>query len=231
MEHSRTSGADRHVISTMLAQTEPARWVFAGDSITHGAVHTFGTRDYTELFSERVRFELGRSRDCVIKTGISGWRICDLLRDLEWSLLQHRPHVVSLHFGMNDCNDGEPGLIEFRQSYLAVIDRVRSHCGSTVIVHTPNPVLPEDAIRSRQLPAYVDTMREIAGAASAIMIDHFAHWEDQYIFHWLADAIHPNEFGHRAMAHLLLQELGLWDPVSAVCRLFTPDHSTYLKNR
>jgi hypothetical protein len=59
-------------IKALIGGREPVRWVFSGDSITHGALHTFGLRDYTELFSERVRFEMGRGLDVVMKTAISG---------------------------------------------------------------------------------------------------------------------------------------------------------------
>ena len=49
--------------------------MFTGDSITHGALHTMGWRSYPEHFAERVRWELGRMRDIVINTGISGDRM------------------------------------------------------------------------------------------------------------------------------------------------------------
>ncbi len=225
------ASADREAIANLLSGTEPARWIFAGDSITHGALHTFGARDYTELFSERLRYELGRVRDCVIKTGVGGWRIRILRDDLDWSLLQHRPHVVSLHFGMNDCTDEAAGLAGFREDYEAVIDRVRSDFDAAVIVHTPNPVLPDDPVRFEWLPAYVGIAREIAQSTGAILIDHFARWQDEYLFHWLADAIHPNDIGHRAMAHELLRELNLWDRASPVCRLFVSDHAKRLGNQ
>ena len=64
-------------IADLLRRDQPMKWLFAGDSITHGALHTLGWRDFTELFSERVRWELKRTRDFVIKTGISGWKITD----------------------------------------------------------------------------------------------------------------------------------------------------------
>lgn len=223
--------ADRETLGVLLARAEPARWIFAGDSITHGALHTFGARDYTELFSERLRYELGRVRDCVIKTGVSGWRIRLLRDDLEWSLLQHRPHAVSLHFGMNDCTEGEAGLAGFRRDYLEVIDQARSEFGAELVVHTPNRVLPDDEIRFAWLPAYVDVIREIADRTGAVLVDHFARWEHEYIFHWLADPVHPNDLGHRVMAHLLLRELGMWDPQSLVCRLLVPDHARRLESQ
>ena len=41
-------------IRRLLSRDAPVKWLFTGDSITHGALHTIGWRDYTELFSERV---------------------------------------------------------------------------------------------------------------------------------------------------------------------------------
>src|SRR5580765_4964844 len=100
-EHSMKTESSSQMIEGLMRSPEPIRWVFAGDSITHGALHTFGWRDYTELFAERVRWELGRMRDVVIKTGVSGWRVPDLKGDLTWSVLQHRPQVLSIALGMN----------------------------------------------------------------------------------------------------------------------------------
>ena len=40
-------------------------WLFTGDSVTAGDQHTYGRRDYTELFAERIRYELGRISDTV----------------------------------------------------------------------------------------------------------------------------------------------------------------------
>ena len=90
-------------ITELIARPEPLRWLFAGDSITHGALHTMGWRNYVELFTERVRWEMRRMRDCLINTACSGWRIEHLRDDLEWSLLQHRPQIISINLGMNDC--------------------------------------------------------------------------------------------------------------------------------
>ena len=43
-------------IRALLAdKSHPLTWVFTGDSITHGAKHTHGSRTYVEHFAERVR--------------------------------------------------------------------------------------------------------------------------------------------------------------------------------
>ena len=52
-------------IQQFLRSPEPIKWIFDGDSITHGALHTVGWRDYTEHFTERLRYEMGRMRDVV----------------------------------------------------------------------------------------------------------------------------------------------------------------------
>lgn len=64
-------------IKQLLKQDKPVKWLFTGDSITHGASHTFGWRDYVQVFEERARYELGRVSDVVIRTGISGWTTRD----------------------------------------------------------------------------------------------------------------------------------------------------------
>src|SRR5262249_8094820 len=93
-------------IKQLLAAREPVVRIFTGDSITHGALHTLGWRSYPEHFAERVRWELGRMRDVVINTGISGDQTGGLLADLDWRVLHFQPHVVSIMLGMNDCSRG-----------------------------------------------------------------------------------------------------------------------------
>ena len=113
-----------------LPLDEPLRWVFAGDSITHGALHTMGWRDYTELFSERLRHELKRPRDCVVKTGVLLF-LAELLRLRlpELALLHDRAvkcyefvlHCFKFVFPLSaTCVDDTKELIDYR---FADLDR------------------------------------------------------------------------------------------------------------
>src|SRR5687767_5510733 len=106
---------DRDRIASLLAgPAARVKWLFTGDSITHGALQTFGYRDYVEHFDERIRYELRRTFDYVLKTGTNGWRITNLKTELKWNVLQFSPQVVSLNFGMNDCVSGMANLDQFR---------------------------------------------------------------------------------------------------------------------
>lgn len=218
-----TSDLDR--VRKLLAAPQPIRWVFAGDSITHGALHTMGWRDYVELFSERVRWEMQRVRDCVIKTGVSGWKATSIQDDLEWSVLQYRPEVVSINVGMNDCAAGVGAREEFERVYARVVARIRES-GAAVLLHTPNRILPADTLRAPSLSEYACAAREISEKTGAVLIDHFAAWEawekNGWLAYLLSDAIHPNECGHRLMNRTLLSALGMWDDQSLTGRMLIP---------
>ena len=214
-------------IRALLDRPTPVRWVFAGDSITHGAAHTVGWRDYTELFSERIRWELGRTRDIVIKTGISGWTVEDLIADLEWNVLQFRPECVSLMFGLNDCLKGPDGIDRFRETYTRIIETIRAETGAEILMHTPNWLLPTDrAARVEFLPMYREAVLEIAKVTCAACVDHFPIWAAAEpsggMHHWLAHGCHPNEYGHRVLVHTIFRELGIWDEKSWTCQLNVP---------
>lgn len=205
-------------ITRLLSGTEPTRWVFAGDSITHGAKHTWGERDFVEVFSERLRTEMRRGRDHVITTAISGWCIHDLEADVEWSLLQYRPHVASFMFGLNDCSASDQDVTAFTASYLRVIDLALDR-GAAVLLHTPNRLLAtETPERRANLPEYVNAVREIARIRDVVLIDHYAAWaaadENGEIEFWINHGCHPNGAGHRVLARLLFERLDLWEPRS-----------------
>lgn len=218
---------DGETIAGLLAKSDPITWVFAGDSITQGALHTMGWRDHVELFGERVRWELRRYRDAVVKTGVSGWKVQTLAADLKWSVLRYEPDVVSIALGMNDCVAGADGAGAFRSGLKDLVTAVRrERPRAAVLLHTPVRILPADALRFPNLPHYIDAVIAVAGETGAVLVDHHAAWAEAEtngtIPYWLSDPCHPNECGHRAMARTLLQAVGLWDPASVVGRLFVP---------
>ena len=214
-------------IADLLKGDQPVKWLFAGDSITHGALHTLGWRDFTELFSERVRWELKRTRDFVIKTGISGWKITDLADDLEWNVLQFNADVVLMKFGMNDCTLGEDGMATFKRTYMDVVEKIEAG-GARVLLQTPNPVLDYvQPPRSTHIAAYRALVLEIAAECHVPLIDHFERWNGRETIgtlqHLLVDGFHPNEYGHRLLAQGLFEELGIWDPAgSLTCQQMIP---------
>jgi lysophospholipase L1-like esterase len=216
--------SDLEGIQSLPAGSEPVLWLFAGDSITHGAVHTLGWRSYVEHFAERVRTELGRHRDHVINSGVSGFKTDQLLADLEHLVLRFEPKVISVMMGMNDAAAGPDGRQAFKANYAQLLERLRAETKALLIVHTPNPITPTEPFR-QDLPAYVDVIRELATRYEPVVVDQFARWNERRTpLDLLLDdgTIHPNHYGHMLMAHNLFKALGIWDPASATCSLEVP---------
>lgn len=209
-------------IQKWLKQPEPVTWVFTGDSITHGALHTLGWRSYPEHFAERVRWELRRMRDVVINTGISGDRTGGFLTDIDWRALRFEPHVVSLMFGMNDCTAGEAGREKFRKLVQALVDKIME-AGAIPLLNTPNTILGSGG--RGDLPAYAEIVREVATNGNIALVDHWQNWQTKRpkpedVLPWLEDkTIHPGVLGHREFAHEVFRTLGIFDPASPTCKL------------
>jgi len=214
-------------IKALLAGKDPVTWVITGDSVTHGALHTLGWRSYPEHFAERVRWELRRMRDIVINTGVSGDRIPGVLADLEWRVLQFKPHVASLMFGMNDCNDGPAGREKFREDLATLVTRIRE-AGAIPLLNTPNTVYIKNSKGREDLPEYARIVREYAVANELALVDHWEHWQQakpdqEQLLPWIEDSrIHPGVYGHREFAKEIFRVLGIYDENSPTCKLEVP---------
>jgi len=213
-----------HRIENALKAGPPMKWLFCGDSITQGALHTHGFRNYVELFEETIRAERKRKQDIVINTSIGGHTTEDLIQGFEWRIGQFTPSFVLLMIGMNDSSTTRTvPLARFRENLRVLAERTRE-IGAVPVMQTTCPVVPGFEPDRLSLPEYMDAVRELAGEQDLPLIDHARHWLDQPAFPvgWMSDAIHPNRWGHLAFARLLLQSIGLADPNYFVFREFLP---------
>jgi lysophospholipase L1-like esterase len=212
-------------------KTRPITWVFVGDSITHGARHTNGSRSYPEHFAERVRCELERYADIVINAGVTNDTTNVLLNTWEARVTRFKPDVVSIMEGMNDSCDGavipvlegmDGRLIDkkkFANNLHEIIRRVRQ-IGAIPLLHTMNAINPSADLQRKNLPTYVAVIRAVARNEKVILVDNYKHWQTNTNFcKWLNDAIHPNEVGHRAIADEMFRALSIFDDKSPTCLL------------
>lgn len=209
----------------LMSRDAPLTWLFTGDSVAAGVRHLHGHRDYTQLFAERVRWELDRPRDVVVNTAVGGSTVRELADDLEHRVLRFRPDVVVLGTGFNDTRNEAAGAGPFRAGYREVVDR----CAESVFVaQTPNGSMPTASAHVRpHLPAYTEVIREVAAERELTLVDHAEVWreaEERGIMEaWISQGCHPNLYGHRVMAHTLLRSLDLFSlEGSVVCRLAVP---------
>jgi acyl-CoA thioesterase I len=204
-----------------LTSDTPATWIFTGDSITHGLVHTAGYRSYVEHFHERLRGELDRTADCVINTAVNGNRTGDLIANFDHRVTRFAPAVVSVMLGTNDATAGQPGLRQFSENLTAIVAAIRA-TGAQPLLNTPPWIDVTRAQTRASLPEYAAVVAEVADRAGVPVIDHYAYWDgvDQARrLSWLADPFHPNARGHLELATTLFRGLEIFDPASPVCAL------------
>ena len=212
-------------VKKLFASNDPVKWIFYGDSITHGALHTFGQRDYVELFSERVRFELARTMDIIITTAISGDNTRGLLNSFDWRVAQFKPDVVFLMIGMNDCNaDNDIGIDEFESNLSELATKI-DDLNAVPVLQTTCPILPGQAPERFPLfDSYMDAIRKVASDRALPFIDHAKFWRENpdSHFYWMNNAFHPNADGHRAFAQYIYRCLEIYDENSHSCRFHIP---------
>lgn len=215
---------DLERITKLIAQKNPIKWIFTGDSITAGVKHTQGYRSYPEIFGERIRWEMGRPRDMVVNTAISGNITQNILDDFNWRIGQFKPEVVSLMIGTNDCARKEMTAEIFGVILNVLLDKIRE-TGAIPILHTPNVIIMEYAPERADLPGYVGVIQKTAEKKNIILVDNYVYWEEviksnsgiNVFKEWLNDPLHPNGAGHLEIARLMFKELSIFNPKDPTC--------------
>lgn len=210
-------------IKQLLRSETPIKWLFYGDSITHGSLHTSGQRSYVELFSERIRYELNRSMDIVVNTAISGNTSQDLLDGFEWRVVEVKPDVVFIMIGMNDCHKPKGIKIEyFKANLLKLIALIKS-LDAVPVMQTTCPVLSgkPDYLSYASLDSYMDVIRGIAQTEELELIDHTLFWQESIEYHgkWMNNLVHPNGIGHRVFARTIYKYFDIYDETAPSSKL------------
>lgn len=193
------------VLQALLAREEPVTWVFAGDSITHGCMHTDYLRNFQEHFTQAVKTSPERAHDTVVNTGVSGATTRELTANFDAWVADYRADVVFLCFGMNDCaTDGITPEI-YAQNLREAVRRIRAS-GAAPVLQTPNT-----SDRQRELRPYLEELRLLAAQEGVLLADHNAFWaaHPKEVKKLMADSIHPNEYGHLLWVRYLLRSLDI----------------------
>lgn len=211
--------ADLTRIRELLTDSAPLNWVLTGDSITHGLVHTQGARSYVEHMHELVRGDLDRTRDVLINTAISGWRVAQLLEDFDRRVSTWQPHIVTLMVGTNDCSTGGVFPVidppEFTASINDFVMRVRE-LDAIPVLQTPPAVDVSNAPERARIADFAQAVREVADQQETILVDQFARFAKlgasragEIAWGLLNDPLHPNTAGHAVLALELAETLGI----------------------
>lgn len=196
--------------SLLATGGEPARIVCIGDSITGVYYHTGGLRAYPEMLEIALRKLYPQAQLTVRNAGISGDTTKGALARLDRDVLSHKPHLVTVMFGMNDLV-GTP-LAEFQKNLKEICARCRQ-AGAEVLLCTQNSVVETPARSGSKLAEFTQAIRDVGIAESVEVADCYAVYESvrsKDTVEWsllLSDPIHPNMDGHKVFASAIAQAI------------------------
>ncbi|MFO0888016.1 MAG: GDSL-type esterase/lipase family protein [Isosphaeraceae bacterium] len=190
----------------LLAAGGPLSVICFGDSVTGVYYHTGSRRAYTDMLEIALRQAHPRARIIAINAGISGNTTRDALARIDHDVLDKRPDLVSVMFGLNDMT--RVPVDEYRENLRAIVAKCRA-ANAEVILCTPNNVITTPDRPSERLRVYCDAVRGVGEALAVPVVDVHAAFEalrarDPRAWRLsLSDEIHPNMDGHRRIAELL----------------------------
>jgi lysophospholipase L1-like esterase len=190
--------------------SSPVTIACLGDSVTGVYYHTGGRRAYPEMLELAIRTALPQAQVKVINAGISGHTTTEGLARLDRDVLQHKPDLVTISFGLNDMTRVPEE--QFVDNLTTLVARCRE-AKAQVVLCTPNAVISTPGRPVEKLIRYCDKIRELGRHLNVPVCDQFAAGEalrarDAWAWRMtLSDEIHPNLDGHRRMARELCRTI------------------------
>ena len=186
-----------------LAMKQPVKIVCLGDSVTGIYYHTGGRRAYPEMLEIALKQVAPQTEISVINAGISGNSTIDALKRLQKDVLEHRPDVVTVMFGLNDM--ARVPKPDFQANLEQIIAQCRG-VNAAVILCTPNGVINTSGRPIDKLLEYNNVLKEVGRQQRVPVSDVYAAYEllrqaDPVAWRLLlSDEIHPNMDGHQQNA-------------------------------
>jgi lysophospholipase L1-like esterase len=168
--------------------TEPIRIVYMGDSITFGQYFDPSLR-WSTTSDERLReISLTVSFE-TFNRGISGETTRQGLERFSTDVQELRPSVMTLQFGLNDCNcwdtdEGLPRVSEraFTANLVEMIERARRFGTEEIVLSTNHRTLkrnrlPNGEIYEDRNTRYSELIREVAAETGVALCDVWEAFE------------------------------------------------------
>ncbi|NLX99340.1 MAG: hypothetical protein GXY83_24650 [Rhodopirellula sp.] len=193
-----------------LQAGQPVKVVCLGDSVTGIYYHTGGRRAYPEMLGWALKTAFPQTAVTAVNAGISGNSTIDGLNRLQKDVLDHKPDLVTIMFGLNDMV--RVPKLDFQVNLGQMIQRCRQ-AGAEVILCTPNSVIDTPGRPIPRLVEYCGAIKEVAQKYEVPLSDVYATYESLRArdpLAWrllLSDEIHPNMDGHKLNAETLCRSI------------------------
>lgn len=196
-----------------LVGGELVKIVAFGDSITAGGDATRPDLIFWQRWAEELRRTYPRTHVAVINGATGGDSTVQGLQRLQAKVLEHKPDLVLMGFGMNDHNQGGVPIPLFELNLKQMIERIRTETEAEVILFSAFPPNPLWKFGTQRMADYAAATERVARETACAYADVFNNWQAMAARKKPEDLLgnninHPNDFGHW-IYYRVLCELGL----------------------
>ena len=199
-------GAEEKLRTARLLESgqETVRIVCFGSSITGIYYHTGSRRAWSDMLGIALGRMYPKAKIEVVNAGVSGNSTVQALQRIRTDVLDRKPHLVAVMFGMNDVVRNTPQT--FHDNLVNIVNQCRG-AGSEVVLMTSNAILPEDSRRPEgRLEEFVQVTRAVGRELGVPVADCYRAYADvrrvsrRAFLEVMSDTIHPNMRGHKIFA-------------------------------
>jgi len=198
---------------TKLDRGESVKIVAFGDSITAGGDATRPELIFWQRWADELARKYRRARINILNGATGGDSTVQGLQRLQTKVLDHKPDVVLVGFGMNDHNKGGVPIPQFEQNLKQMITRIRDETPAEIILFSALPPNPQWKFGSQHMQDYAAATEREARETACAYADVYDNWETLAARKKPEDLLgnninHPNDFGHW-IYYRVFCELGL----------------------
>lgn len=189
------------------------RIVAFGDSITAGGDATKAELIFWQRWANDLQSRYPKARVVAINGATGGDSTVQGLERLQTKVIDQRPDLVLVGFGMNDHNLNGVPIPQFEQNLKEIIERIRNTTGAEVILFSAFPPNPDWKFGTHRMGDYAAATERVARQTMCAYADVFSNWQMMVARKKPEDVLgnninHPNDFGHWIYFRVL-QALGL----------------------
>ncbi|MCP5527491.1 MAG: SGNH/GDSL hydrolase family protein [Verrucomicrobiales bacterium] len=192
-----------------LHSGQRVKLVAYGDSITAGGDASRPDLVFWRRWAAALQAKYPQAEVVAINGATGGDSTVQGLQRLQAKVINERPDLVLVGFGMNDHNVGGVPVPQFEANLETLITRVRQETGAELVLFSAFPPNPRWKFGSHHMADYAEATRRVAERTECAYADVLSNWqlvaarkkpEDM-----LANNInHPNDFGHWIYFRVLL---------------------------
>ncbi len=184
-----------------LAAGGPVTIVAFGDSITHGGEASEPALIFWRRWADDLAAKYPRARITSVNAATGGDTTTRGLQRLQARVIEAKPDLVLIGFGMNDHNRRGVALPDFEGNLREMVTRLRAATAAEIVLFSTFPPNPRWVHGTHRMAEYAAATARVAAETGCAYADVFNNWQAVAGRKRPEDLLgnninHPNDFGH-----------------------------------